>query len=279
MERNDELASHIRDLADRCYNRGITVFSSFLSLAEQSEILAMEREFSFVRMTWFGGMEGCERKMLMFSRDGRFETDEEQELPRKERYAYEEPDEAQSRPQNGAGSVFPICCLIAKPLMAKFADSLCHRDFLGALMNLGINREVLGDIVVKDKEAYIFCNEKMAGYICENFIKVKHTNIRCEIAGECPESAKPVLNEEIHIIASNRCDAIIAKIFNLSRSRSSELFRTKSIFIDGRQCENSSAELKEGAAISVRGYGKFVFDGITEETRKGRIRIRIRRYT
>lgn len=256
MNQNSELTSHIRDLADRCFNREITVFSDFLSMAEQSEILSIEREISYVDLTWFGGMEGCERRMLMFSPQNKISC--------------QFPEEIQK--------IFPIKCLIAEPLMQKFADSLTHRDFLGALMNLGINREVLGDIVVKDNIAYIFCEEKMSDFICENLTKVKHTNIKCITAAECPESAKPMLKEETHIVQSGRCDAVIAKVYNLSRSQSIELFRSKCIFVDGRQCENNSAVLKDGATVSVRGYGKFIFEGVSGQTRKDKMYIKISKY-
>ena len=55
---------------------------------------------------------------------------------------------------------FPIVCVCAKPLIQKFADELTHRDFLGALMNLGIKRELVGDIIVDDSKYCPKCMEK-----------------------------------------------------------------------------------------------------------------------
>ena len=244
------MIEHIKDLAERCYRQNIYTFSGFLTMAEQAEILAAERELSFVPFEFFGGTDGCERQMVRFG----------------------------SEETLGYAEEFPINCIVVSPLIRKFADGLSHRDFLGALMNLGINRDVLGDIIVKDNCGYIFCEGKMSDYIKENLTQIKHTSVKCEIAGKCPENARPQFEGMELVTASERCDAIISKLFNLSRSQSIELFRGKCIFVDGRLMENNSALLKNGAVVSVRGYGKFIFDGMTAGTRKGKIRVTVRKY-
>jgi RNA-binding protein YlmH len=250
MREEDEIKRRVLDLANRCYQQNQYTFSGFLNAGEQALIFSMEQEISFVPWTLFGGGEDCERRMIRFGSE--------------ELLGYEEP--------------FPISCLVVKPLLKKFADELSHRDFLGALMNLGIERDVLGDIIVKDNVGYVFCEDRMAEYLKEHLDKVKHTSIFCVITKECPQDAKPDLQEEELVVSSNRCDAVIAKVFQLSRSQSVELFRAKKVFVNGRQYENNSGILKGQDIVSVRGFGKFVFSGFLNETKKGRIRIGIKRY-
>ncbi len=250
MQEEQALRRRILDLANRCYQSGIYTFSGFLSLGDQAVFHMMEKDVSFVPWSMSGGGEDCERKMLRFGSS--------------EMLGYEED--------------FPIRCLIVQPAVRKFAETLTHRDFLGALMNLGIERDVLGDIVVKDQVAYVFCENAMAVFLGEHLDQVKHTTVVCEITNECPEAAKPEFLAQELIISSGRCDAVVAKAWQLSRSQSIQLFQSKRIFVNGHQFENNSGGLKPGDVVSTRGFGKFIFDGELSETRKGRIRVRIRKY-
>lgn len=250
LKAEEELKHRILDLANQCYQKNQYTFSGFLNAGEQSDLYEIEKEISFVPWTLFGGTDNCERQMIRFGSE--------------EWLGYEE--------------AFPISCIIVKPLIRKFADDLNHRDFLGALMNLGIERDILGDIIVKDQVGYVFCEDQMAEYIAEHLDKVRHTSVSCEISRECPKEAAPELKNEELILSSERCDAVVAKAYHLSRGQSIDLFRAKKIFVNGRQYENNSGMLKVGDIISVRGFGKFIFDGILQETKKGRIRIGIRRY-
>ena len=159
-----------------------------------------------------------------------------------------------------------------------YEEALSHRDFLGALMNLGIERDVLGDIIVRDSVGYVFCEDAMAAYLADNITQVRHTVMTTEVTKECPGQAAPQFLEEEFVVSSNRCDAIIAKAYKLSRTRSTELFHAGKIFVNGRQYDRNSGILKSGDIVSVRGFGKFVFRGFLQETKKGRIRVGIARY-
>ena len=145
-------------------------------------------------------------------------------------------------------------------------------------MNLGIERDVLGDIIVRDSVGYVFCEDAMAAYLTDNITKVRHTVMTTEVTKECPKQAAPQFLEEEFVVSSNRCDAIIAKAYKLSRTQSTELFRAGKIFVNGRQYDRNSGILKSGDIVSVRGSGKFVFRGFLQETKKGRIRVGIARY-
>lgn len=238
------------DLANTCYKQGHYTFSHFLSSAEVDEFLQMKDEVSFVGYTLYGGSELAERQMLRFGDEDMF--------------GYVEP--------------FPICCIHCCPMTPKFAEKPGHRDVLGALMNLGIQRDVLGDIWLREKECYFFCMESMKEYICDNLTKIRHTNVVCKEIAELPGECRPERKREEHIVASERCDALVSKVYNLSRSKCILLFQEKKIFVNSRLYENNSGTLKEGDIVSVRGYGKFCYGGVIRETKKGRLTLEIERY-
>ncbi len=251
MNQEDELLKkRFAELAKRSYQNNMYTFTGFLNVNEQALFFEIEKELSYAGCTLWGGTPNSERQMLRFGSPDNLGYEEE----------------------------FPIACVSVKPLMQKFADNLSHRDFLGSLMNLGIERSVLGDIYVKDKGAYILCDSAMAAYIADNLGRVKHTSMICTVSEEMPQEILPTLQELELIVSSDRADAVISKAYQLSRSQSLELFRGKKIFVNGRQYENNSGILKPEDIVSVRGFGKFVYQGFIQETKKGRMKVQISKY-
>lgn len=239
-----------KELANICYQNGYYTFTQFLSPAETDEFFQISHELSFVEYSLFGGNEDAERRILRFGSE--------------EQLGYEEE--------------FPVSCIYCRPAAPKFAETVGHRDILGALMNLGIERNVIGDIRVKDKECYFFCLKNMTEYICDNLTKIRHTNVVCIEIDELPQVAAPARKREEHILSSARCDALVAKVYHLSRGKCIPLFQEKKVFVNSRQFENNSGILREGDVVSVRGYGKFVYAGVVRETRKGRFTVAVEKY-
>ena len=239
---------HMRDLAQRSEAKCIYTFSNFLNSEEINEL--QKNRNSLVSFTLFGGTDGTERQMVRFGREEELYYDE----------------------------AFPIVCIKIEPLNKKFADTLSHRDYLGSIMNLSIEREHIGDIVIKEESAFVFVTTKMSAYICENLTKIKHTSVKCE---ECEFEATDSLFtlEEKDIIASSlRADCVICAVYNLSRSTAQSLFDGKKVYINSVLTENSSKSLKENDTVSVRGFGKFIFRKIFSQTKKGRLKLRISIY-
>lgn len=230
------------DLADRAWRQNLFAFTGFLSLAEQDVLHRAVLE-SGAYVTLEGGCAHAERQMARFGNP--------QEL------GYEEP--------------FPIACLLIEPLLEKFADSFTHRDFLGAIMNLGIDRSTVGDILIDGKKAYVFCTAAMAPYLMENLDQVRHTHVRCKAVEGAENLPVRRFSAREENVASLRCDGIVAAVWKLSRSQSTELFRQKKVFVNGRLQENNSYMLREEDVVSARGYGKFIFRGEKHTTRKGKL--------
>lgn len=244
------LQKHMQDLAEKSYQQNIFTFTGFLGESGQEAYFAIREKLSYVEAVFSGGNASCERKILRFGSP--------------EQLGYEEP--------------FPICLIRIEPLLQKFADTFSHRDFLGALMNMGIERATLGDIFLKDNTGYVFCLESMSGFIMEGLDRVGHTPVKCSLVQEQILLEKEEPDSLQITVSSVRIDALIAKIYNMSRTQSLEMFRTKCVQVNGHVCENNSAVLKEKDTVAVRGYGKFIFDGILHETRKGKQAAAIRIY-
>ncbi|MCR5306013.1 MAG: hypothetical protein K6E36_05900 [Oscillospiraceae bacterium] len=242
----DFIRHRLGDLAAQSERTGSFTFSPFLNEAELADFYAMAASLPRCGVTVWGGIPDAGRVMLRFG-------DAEQ-------LGYEVP--------------FPIVCLRISPLQEKFADSLTHRDVLGAVMHLGIERDVIGDILVTEKTAFLFCAESVSDYLCRELSRVRHTTVRCEPVTAAPEHLRAVYTEQTLQVASLRIDGIIAKVCKLSRSDCLTLFRAKKVFLNGRCTENSSVQLKENDSVSVRGYGKFRFCGTDGTTRKGNLIIR-----
>jgi RNA-binding protein YlmH len=145
-------------------------------------------------------------------------------------------------------------------------------------MNLGIERSTMDDISVGEKEAYLFCLESIADFICDQLHQVRHTSVTCEIVTEMKELAMEEPKKEIIQVVSPRADAVIAKVYNLSRDESLNLFRAQKVYVTGRLCENNSKLLKAGDVVNARGFGKFVFVAEKGETKKGKINVEVAVY-
>lgn len=250
METDELLKKRFRELARKSYQNNHYTFTGFLSMADMACFYEIEKELSFASYQVWGGSEVCERVMVRFGN--------EQEL--------------------GYVEEFPIACIMVRPLAAKFADTLTHRDFLGSVISLGIERSTLGDILVVDNKGYIFCMESMADYIMENLTRVRHTSVLCRRAQKTPEAIVQDRQEVKIQVSSERIDGVLARAFGLSRSEVSSLFGQKKVFVDGRICENGSRTLKGGEKVSARGYGKFEYIGQQNLSKKGKINAVIMMY-
>ncbi len=174
-----------------------------------------------------------------------------------EEFGYEEP--------------FPICAVKIEPLAEKFAENFSHRDFMGAILNLGIDRSTIGDICVEGKCAYVFCTSAMSVFLQETLEQVRHTKVRCVPVKELEALPEKKLSYREEHVASLRCDGIVSAVWRLSRSQGQTLFSQKKVFVNGRLTENGSQMLKDGDTVSVRGFGKFIFRGEKNTTKKGRL--------
>ncbi len=234
------LQNHFIDLKNQAEKSGLPCFTDFLGLAEQNELNMVFHKNDY---NSYGGYDTAERIIACF----------------------------------GAGEEeFPISYIQISPKNQKFADKLSHRDFLGALINLGIERNVLGDIVIKDNVGYLICLNTISKYICENLTKVKHTSVECKIVETIPTDILPAGECKEYISSSLRLDAVISSVYKMSRNDSKKLFLKDLVFVNGVNKE-ATYLLKENDIISVRGYGRIEYLATLRQTGKGRLVVQIKK--
>ena len=242
------LLHHLMDLSAKADRTGRFIFTEFLNLDEQNTLHSAKREL--IRYECFGGVAGCERVIARFG----------------------DPDEM------GYEAPFPVACIKISPLQQRFADELSHRDFLGALMNLGIERSCLGDIMLRDNVAFLFALERIAPFLCDNLTRVKHTSVKCEVT-DAPPEGELFQTEAVTVnVNSLRADCIVAAVWRLSRGNAEKLFAAQKVYVKGKLTESGSAQLKENDIVSVRGMGRFVYKAVSGTSKKGRLFIDTEKY-
>lgn len=247
---NDEellLKKRLIELSERSASRSIYTETDFLSLAGQSILHALENSGTVSQASLYGGAPAAERVFAVFG--------SETECG----YRYE--------PE--------IAFLRVEPGNERFGEELSHRDVLGALMSLGVRRELTGDIYTLGKRAYIVVKASIAPYVEQNLISVKHTDVKCEAVGALPDAIGTHTREECFISTSERLDCILSAVYNISRSAAKELFDKERVYVNGSLRAGASAPGKEGDVVSVRGKGRFVYRGAVGETKKGRLKISV----
>lgn len=244
-----QLEKHFRDLARTAYQRGIAVFSDFLNLNELNIFQSLRGEFSYLETETFGGYELAERQIAVFRPEAPvFYAD------------------------------YPVKCLKITPLNAKFAEDLNHRDYLGAVLNLGIDRRVSAIFWWRKTRLTWFCLERMADFIRDNLIRIRHTSVYVEQVEAENFHYEPKYKEVSGTVASVRLDKLLALAFNASRSSLTGLIEGGKVFVNGKLVTSNGYEPKEGDLISVRGMGRFRFRETGGQSKKGREYVILWRY-
>lgn len=250
MNKDDELLKkRIIELSHIAYNKDIVCFSDFLNLNELNILHTLPKNLLSTNYELFGGYELAERQMVAF-------------IPDALCYTYN----------------YPLSVLKITPLNSHFAEELTHRDYLGALLNLGIDRSKVGDIIVKEKMALVFIHELLCDFVREQLIKIKHTMIKVTLEELEEIDYHPNFEEKTGTVSSLRLDSVLSVGFPLSRSKIVPLIEGGRVFVDGKLVTNNGHPIKEGNIISVRKLGRIRFDKALHTTKKGRIQIQISKY-
>lgn len=250
MEETEFFTKRLEELADKAFKRGICYYTDFLNLNELNIFYNWKSRLSFVSYELWGGFETAERKIICFHAPDSFE----------------EPD-------------FPIQILNTETISTKFGENLSHRDYLGAVLNLGIERSKIGDILVgENKQAYIVCHRTIGSYIADQLERVKHTGVKNSFCDRDNLEYQPVFTPVTGAVSSLRLDSMLSVAFKGSRSGLSGLVAGKKVFVNGRLIETGHYMLKEGDIVSVRGYGKFIYKETNSQTKKGRYSVTVLLY-
>lgn len=264
-QRRKQLSSRLSDLMGES-ERGYITYSFFLDPAELSFARSYISGAGLRERTFFfGGYENAERKCVFF-------------LP--EYYADMIDD------ISDYNVVFSTLCteLSDAVKMIRIEGSgyrkLSHRDFLGAVLNLGIARDAIGDLCLpEDNTCVLFSSPSVAELIksgCERIgsdkVKIKEMPLSDGFSYE--RKTKSVSDT----IASDRLDCVVSSLSGESREKSKSLILSGFVELNYEQVTKTDIRVSEGDTVVVRGVGKFIIDGIHEETKKGRIRLAARKF-
>lgn len=244
------LSAHISDLAELSQRSGVPRFSAFLNEREAAIAEAAARAEGAVPV-FYGGCEGALRTVCGF-----FEGTYGEDFAEDAKYG-----------------LFPV-----RAVSFSFREGfkLSHRDFLGAIMALGIKRGTVGDIVVSEGAGAVFCLETEAELI-RSITKIGNVGVCAEDGLTVPiEKKEP--KRLIASVTSMRLDCVVAACANISRDKSASLVKGGLVCADFSVCLEVSKTVAENSVLSIRGYGKFKVSKIVGMSKKGRLRVEIEKY-
>ena len=241
--RDDIFINKMHDVGRLCEKYRTARFSRFLDSREQE--LLKENGISGML---FGGYDGAERKMLDVFPE------------------WEEPE----------SSAFPISLIKFTP---RIESEISHRQYLGTVLSLGIERDKIGDILVEPEYAYIFLCEDIAEFVAENVKKVGRCGVFAKIA-DLETAVIPQKKFEIisAIAASMRLDAVLSGLLNKSRNDIKSLILSGRVFVNHFETVKTDLAVKEGDLLSIRGFGRAEIFEIGAKTRSDKIHIKFKKY-
>lgn len=224
-------------------------FTDFMDRAKCARFAERMRGIRELQVTLYGGMEDCERQRMGFSLE---------EIPLE---------------------AFPIKIIKIRRKSKKFGQAdLSHRDYLGSILGLGIDRGKVGDILVSEEEAVCFVTEEIAPYITAVLEQVSKTAVIAEEAEGAEAIPQRQTERKRLTVASLRLDAVAGEAFHLSRGKVQALIGAEKAQVNWNTVTNTSHQLKEGDMVSLRGFGRFCVGEIGGKTKKDRTGLEIEKY-
>ena len=236
---NEELFKRADDLAARCERSGSVTHTGFLTPAEQYALRAF-RPRADCRIVFSGGVAGAERQCAFFLPDW---MEEEAFAPAE-----------------------MIRCI---RITAHFGAP-GHRDYLGALLGMGVGREWIGDILIDESVAHVLCLQSVEGHLL-GIEKVGRCGVKTAAVAldDVPVPERKV-KEVSFTVQSARLDAVLSGLFHLSRTQAAERIRAGDASLNYAECLRLDAEIRPGDIVSRRGYGKAGIKDLGGQSRKGR---------
>lgn len=252
MQKEEELLrKRLMELSKIAYHRNFITYTDFLNLNELNILHTLPKDALYTPYRTFGGYASSERQIAAFLPDALCLRSEEEDL------------------------AYPMGIIHIVPRSQKFSEQLSHRDYLGALLSLGIDRSKIGDIIVEEQGAFVFVSDKLLSYLCEELTQIRRTRVTVCEESFSRFSYTPKYEKRTGTVASVRLDTLLSLAFSSSRSRLSPLIESGKVFVNGKLITSNGYNLKEDDVISVRGYGKFIYREVLSQTKKGRLLVEI----
>lgn len=243
-----ELAARVFDGAMEAIKQNDYRLSDFLDPQKQDLVFGLLRQFPGLAWHSFGGHKGAERRRVAICPD------------------YFSPQELDWQ-------------LAAVSITGDFEDPPSHRDYLGALLNLGLKRELVGDLLVGEEGCQAITTEPMAQFILQELERVGRFRVKTQLMDL--EQLTPPQQQVKQIratVASLRLDAVASAGFGLSRTKLVRLVRAGAVKVNWQPTTSPNKALAEGDIISMRGKGRLVLAELGGLTRKNRRVVILERY-
>lgn len=241
-----ELAARIRDMLRISGKRG-SAYSSFMNERQCALAEKNLKENFAENYRFFGGYENAQRKVLCVYDDYFMPEDKD----------------------------FPVS---AVTFSYNKSCSLSHRDFLGAVMSLGLKRETIGDIITGEGMAQIFVLDSVRQVITGEIRKIGSVGVEIDDDCEILLSAEQNFREITGTVASLRFDSVLSLALNRSRSRTAEIIGSGYAEVNFFPVSDKTYTMNKGDVFSARGFGKYRLEEISGITKKGRIHITVLKY-
>ena len=253
------LIAHASELCDRAAG-GVFTHTAFLTPREAKYLRqSLVQRGEGHRARFWGGYEAAERTCLLLF-----------------------PDYVCDMIEPGAWETAPVCDLltlageedpvVALSILGSGYRTLTHRDYLGSLLSLGIEREVLGDIALQQNDAIVFATRRMQSFLLSDIERIAGDAVRVSPALVPPDfdggRRYLALRETI---AQPRLDCIVAALCNLSREAAQQAVRSGLVELDYDTEQRPDHIVPIPAILSVRGVGKFALRSLGTPNKKGRI--------
>ena len=252
------------------------VASSFLTPAEQRIVFEAQMSAAALERTFFwGGFLGAERRRAIFLPLWMLTAEA---VPQKLFSTEREKFFLNLLEKYGALDILQenICTVAVEE---SGYVKLSHRDYLGALMALGIKRNVLGDIVTDGREKYLFCDKVCADFIIRELCRIGRDTVTCRTVQTTLDFSPVIEYEEVSVTAASlRVDGVVHALCRISRERAAQMIAADLVEKNYFAVHDADKKVESGDILSVRGFGKFIVDSTDEVTKKGRIRIQARKY-
>lgn len=269
------LLSRASELCDRA-DGALSSSGCFYNLGEQYLLRAYMKTLCHtegVDYAFFGGYDYAERAMLFcfpaYLRDAVAQANEDGGTK-----AY-----AAQMKADAIMSEMPMSCI---HIVGSGYKSLSHRDYLGALLSLGIERHTLGDIIVPDTHsAYLIAKTNICDFLKTSLERIGADKVRVtEVSGEDMKALPDMRRFEIvsDTVASPRLDCIVAACARLSREKAKTAVLAGNVELDFRVVTSPDTSVSVGMYLSIRGVGRFLFLGIDGTSKKGRLRMKAKRF-
>lgn len=260
MKEDALLLANIKDKMEQALHKNMLTNSLFLDSRQQILADGLCKRFKELKVFFYGGYPDAERTVGVFLPDYISAHD----LTQLADYFAENTDDN------------PLAVLrIGKDSFS----TLNHRDYLGSIMALGVKREMLGDILVRDDGCDIVVAKNVVKFLENNLQKAGRGTLSAEIIGvQAIITHEQKTQDKLCVLASLRLDSAVSAAYNISRTLSAESINKGLVSVNGVQMQKTDAKIAQGDKIVLRGKGKVVVKELAGETKKGRLKILFQKF-